>query len=429
MTLIRLKLIDMGLIKESEDVEQLCSPATLFPDEDAEFQTESEKRLQKYEEMYDVHIKSRKHFPDSRTKKMQRDVINEFYKLTLSCKSCSSCGSFSPSIRKDGYSKLFERPLAKRLRKSMQGLRINLKVWIGNLKFRLVDICLQPALETLMRTQGGNGSSDDDSDDDSMGDGVEEESDGNVSDSHAANDGKDKYLAPYEVEARLRLLWDCHADFLDFVWCRSMSHSTHLSHTWNLFFIRTILVPPSRFRPSADLGDVQAEHPQNLHLSKILTLNESLLKMASKTTVIDGKSGEMDFPGLDKGNNTDVSKIISTWIDLQNAVNCYLDSTKDPGARKSDESAIGIRQILEKKEGLFRRHMMGKRVNYCCRSVISPDPFLGMNEIGIPVRFAKELHYPTPVTSWNIKLLRQMVENGPDIYPGLWQLLNRCQVN
>lgn len=128
MTLIRLKLIDMGLIRESEDVEQLCSPATLFPDEDAEFQAQSEVQLQKYEDMYELHAKSRTQLPDSRTKKMQRDVINEFYKSSLSCKSCSSCGSFSPSIRKDGYAKIFERPLAKRLRKSMQGMRINLKV-------------------------------------------------------------------------------------------------------------------------------------------------------------------------------------------------------------------------------------------------------------------------------------------------------------
>ena len=41
-------------------------------------------------------------------------------------------------------------------------------------------------------------------------------------------------------------------------------------------------------------------------------------------------------------------------------------------------------QILEKKEGLFRKHMMGKRVDYACRSVISPDPFLNVDEIGIP---------------------------------------------
>ena len=44
---------------------------------------------------------------------------------------------------------------------------------------------------------------------------------------------------------------------------------------------------------------------------------------------------------------------------------------------------MGVRQILEKKEGLFRKHMMGKRVNYAARSVISPDPNIATNEIGI----------------------------------------------
>ncbi|XP_058291291.1 DNA-directed RNA polymerase I subunit RPA1-like isoform X2 [Hylobates moloch] len=45
----------------------------------------------------------------------------------------------------------------------------------------------------------------------------------------------------------------------------------------------------------------------------------------------------------------------------------------------------GIRQILEKKEGLFRKHMMGKRVDYAARSVICPDMYINTNEIGIPM--------------------------------------------
>lgn len=75
-------------------------------------------------------------------------------------------------------------------------------------------------------------------------------------------------------------------------------------------------------------------------------------------------------------------------------------------------------QVLEKKEGIFRKHMMGKRVNYACRSVISPDPYIGTTEIGIPLRFAKELTYPQPVADWNVEVLRELVENGTDIYPG-----------
>jgi DNA-directed RNA polymerase I subunit RPA1 len=209
----------------------------------------------------------------------------------------------------------------------------------------------------------------------------------------------------------MKLLWQSHPEFLNFIWYRAsltLQRPTS-SELWRTFFIRAVLVPPSRFRPPADLGDVQSEHPQNLSLAKILSINEKINKL--RTIASGSVTSQLE------GGSIDISKLIGVWIDLQNAVNCFIDSTKDQNVRP-DDAVSGIRQILEKKEGLFRRHMMGKRVNYCCRSVISPDPFLGMNEIGIPVQFAKELHYPTPVTSWNVKMLRQMVENGPSIYPG-----------
>lgn len=61
---------------------------------------------------------------------------------------------------------------------------------------------------------------------------------------------------------------------------------------------------------------------------------------------------------------------------------------------------------------------MGKRVNYACRSVISPDPYIGTNEIGLPLHFAKTLTFPTPVTSLNIAEMRKLVERGPGQYPG-----------
>lgn len=61
---------------------------------------------------------------------------------------------------------------------------------------------------------------------------------------------------------------------------------------------------------------------------------------------------------------------------------------------------------------------MGKRVNYACRSVISPDPYIGTNEIGLPLHFAKTLTFPTPVTSLNIAEMRKLVERGPAKYPG-----------
>lgn len=53
---------------------------------------------------------------------------------------------------------------------------------------------------------------------------------------------------------------------------------------------------------------------------------------------------------------------------------------------------FSLLKILEKKDGLFRKHMMGKRVDYAARSVICPDMYINTNEIGIPMVCAEGLH-------------------------------------
>ena len=73
---------------------------------------------------------------------------------------------------------------------------------------------------------------------------------------------------------------------------------------------------------------------------------------------------------------------------------------------------------MEKKEGLFRLKMQGKRVNFAGRSVISPDPFLNTTEVGIPLFMAKQLTFPEGVTNNNANILRKMIINGANIYPG-----------
>ena len=73
----------------------------------------------------------------------------------------------------------------------------------------------------------------------------------------------------------------------------------------------------------------------------------------------------------------------------------------------------GIRQTLEKKEGMFRKNMMGKRVNYAARSVISPDPFLGTGEIGVPPYFAMRLSFPERVTPHNVEVRGALPPAGP----------------
>lgn len=62
--------------------------------------------------------------------------------------------------------------------------------------------------------------------------------------------------------------------------------------------------------------------------------------------------------------------------------------------------------------------MMGKRVNFACRSVISPDPFLDSGEIGVPPYFAVRLSIPERVTPWNVE-----VSSPSSLFPHLFLLL------
>jgi DNA-directed RNA polymerase I subunit RPA1 len=69
------------------------------------------------------------------------------------------------------------------------------------------------------------------------------------------------------------------------------------------------------------------------------------------------------------------------WVQLQQALNAYVDNKHSTRGQGTDP--LGIKQLLEKKDGLFRKNMMGKRVNFAARSVISPDPYIETNEIGV----------------------------------------------
>lgn len=289
-------------------------------------------------------------------------------------------------------------------------------------------------MEELKRKQGNI--EDDDTDEENLNDEEEEEEEDDEDNldsrglSQAArraanrNTEADKYLHPQEVEAQIKMLWLNSGEILNFIWCRALGKSAMVvdlatAESWRIFFMRVVLIPPNRFRPMGKVGDVTSEHPQNIHLKKILEQNlriRVLQNELSKKGAAIGAEADEDNEAPARSQN-ELSRLISAWIQLQDAVNCYMDSSKDPNPL-ANNSSIGIRQLLERKEGLFRRNMMGKRVNYCCRSVISPDPYMGSNEIGIPVHFAKNLHYPTPVNSWNVKHLRTLVERGPDQYPG-----------
>ncbi|WP_369425581.1 DNA-directed RNA polymerase subunit A', partial [Methanothrix sp.] len=110
------------------------------------------------------------------------------------------------------------------------------------------------------------------------------------------------------------------------------------------------------------------------------------------------------------------------WELLQYHVTTFMDNTVSgvpPARHRSGRPLKTLSQRLKGKEGRFRGSLSGKRVNFSARTVISPDPNLSINEVGVPIEVAKELTVPIMVNPRNIEVVRKYVMRGPDNHPGV----------
>uniref|UniRef100_A0A8C4FFB7 DNA-directed RNA polymerase subunit n=1 Tax=Dicentrarchus labrax TaxID=13489 RepID=A0A8C4FFB7_DICLA len=243
--------------------------------------------------------------------------------------------------------------------------------------------------------------------------------------------GKRVYLTASTAREHTNKLWEKEAFFLKFLFSGleegAVSKEGDKVFYPDLFFLELLVVPPCRYRPINRLGDQMFTNGQTVNMQAVMkdceVIRKLLALIAGEKTAEEGEALDQTdqtflfgIPGL-----TLTDKLYNVWIRLQSHVNIVFDSDMD---KLMTEKYPGIRQILEKKDGLFRKHMMGKRVDYAARSVICPDMYIGTNEIGIPMVFATKLTYPQPVTPWNVKELRQAVLNGPNVHPGASMVIN-----
>jgi DNA-directed RNA polymerase II subunit RPB1 len=178
----------------------------------------------------------------------------------------------------------------------------------------------------------------------------------------------------------------------DYRWCRP---------EW---FICTVLpVPPPTVRPSVRQGNGQRSEDDMTHkLIDILKTNNHIKKKLEAETSLE---------------NT-----IEEWVSvLQYHIATYIDNNI-PGINQSTHRSgrviKSIKERLKGKEGRMRGNLMGKRVDFCARSVITPDPNIKTNELGVPLKIAKNLTIPEMVNKYNINKLTKIVRNGPNKYPG-----------
>ncbi|VDO22572.1 unnamed protein product [Haemonchus placei] len=86
--------------------------------------------------------------------------------------------------------------------------------------------------------------------------------------------------------------------------------------------------------------------------------------------------------------------------------------------QKGGRPLKSIKQRLKGKEGRIRGNLMGKRVDFSARTVITADPNLPIDTVGVPRTIAQNLTFPEIVTPFNIDKLQELVNRGDSQYPG-----------
>jgi len=169
------------------------------------------------------------------------------------------------------------------------------------------------------------------------------------------------------------------------------------------WLVLTVLpVPPVTVRPSITLDTGERSEDDLTHkLVDILRINQRLLE-----------NMEAGAPQL---------IVEDLWELLQYHVTTYFDNEASgvpPARHRSGRPLKTLTQRLKGKEGRFRSNLSGKRVNFSARTVISPDPNISINEVGVPEMIAKEVTVPVYVNEWNIEEMKTYIKNGPDVHPG-----------
>ncbi len=203
----------------------------------------------------------------------------------------------------------------------------------------------------------------------------------------------ERRLSPIEVRSRLEKLpdEDCELFGLNVKAARP---------EWMILTVFPI--PPVTMRPSITLETGERSEDDLTHkLGDIVRINQRLFEN------INAGAPEIIVEDL--------------WDLLQYHITTFLDNDVaqlPPARHRSGQPLKTISERIRSKEGRIRHNLVGKRTNFSARTVISPDPMLQLNEVGVPDMMALKLTVPERVTEWNLEYLKKFVKNGPKNYPG-----------
>ena len=168
-------------------------------------------------------------------------------------------------------------------------------------------------------------------------------------------------------------------------------------------------IPPVIIRPTAKvdfMSSATMEDSLTLKISDIITSNKRVRQQMEKETM----SNELSTYNQDIFNLLQYH--VATYFDNESV---SLPRTEFKTGGRTTKS---ISDRIKGKAGRIRSNLMGKRVDFSARSVITSDPYIDIDQVGVPKKIAMELTIPEEVTPFNIKYLTGLVKNGRDVYPG-----------
>ncbi|OTA95759.1 hypothetical protein M434DRAFT_393403 [Hypoxylon sp. CO27-5] len=440
----KLRLLQFGLIDAANYLDDITAETTDIQVDDENLSEGEEtstldkvvrlreaytQRTLKRHRLGTADIRKGKHEGASETR---REVLKNFFRDMTKGRACATCQAISPNFRKDRFVKIFEKPLSAKDQAKMAQRNMEHRDALALKRKVRADVAKKRSYETDegiadidLPSSEGEVEQENDEDEDEEGEGEELDENGDVimsggdaavksskTKKSTASKPQQRYVNSMEVQARLQLLFEKEQEIMSLVYNSRPQYSGKKLPADN-FFIQTVLVPPNKYRPEARQGDgAIAEAQQN-------SLYKQILASCARIAQIHKEISQHGNDPNSTARRRDISEMHEACVQLQDSVNSLIDRDRNPirgAAGKRNED--GIKQKLEKKEGLFRKNMMGKRVNYAARSVISPDPNIETSEIGVPPVFAKKLTYPEPVTSHNFREMQQAVINGVDKWPG-----------
>ncbi|MBL7054781.1 DNA-directed RNA polymerase subunit A' [Candidatus Woesearchaeota archaeon] len=203
----------------------------------------------------------------------------------------------------------------------------------------------------------------------------------------------EKRITPIEIRTRLEKMPDEDCELFGII-------PPHARPEW---MVLTILpIPPVTMRPSITLESGERSEDDLTHkMGDIVRINQRLFEN------INAGAPEIIVEDL--------------WDLLQYHITTFFDNAVaqlPPARHRSGQPLKTLTERIKSKEGRIRHNLAGKRTNFCARTVISPDPMLKLNEVGVPMVIALKLTVPERVNEWNLAYLKKFVENGSDKYPG-----------